>query len=158
MATKFSHFPELVALDKFHHLPGIMLLASCYGLYGEPGLLWGFVLPTVGVWHSVFCVNSVCHVWGSRRFATSDYSQNNAIVGLVAFGEGWHNNHHAFPWSARQGLKWWEVDISYMMLCGLQRVGIVWDLKVPTNAQITRVEEKSLCPKYQQRMHEKNAD
>jgi len=156
VAKKFNEYPELVALDKFHHLPGIILMATCYGVDGGAGLLWGFVVPTVAVWHSTFCVNSVCHVWGSRRFATSDNSRNNPFVGLITFGEGWHNNHHAFPWSVRQGLKWWEMDISYMILRTLERAGVVWDLKVPTNEQITRVEEKSRNGEYQQRMLAKN--
>ena len=105
--AKFRRYPELVALDKFHHAPGIALALTAYTCGGGlPGLLWGFVLPTVGAWHATFAVNSACHVWGSRRFATSDNSRNNLWVAIATFGEGNHNNHHAFPWSARHGLTW----------------------------------------------------
>lgn len=138
--ARFAAFPELVALDRFHHGPGIALAALAYAADGVPGLLWGFVIPTVAAWHATFAVNSVCHRWGSRRFATTDNSRNNAFVAIAAFGEGNHNNHHAFPWSARHGLGWSEPDLSYAILRALERVGIVWDLKVPTPNQLERAQ------------------
>jgi stearoyl-CoA desaturase (delta-9 desaturase) len=88
-------------------------------------------------------VNSVCHLWGTRRFATADNSRNNAVAALFTLGGGWHNNHHAFHWSAKEGLKPWEVDISYAVLKALEKVGVVWGLKVPTDAQVDRLEKKT---------------
>jgi len=152
---RFEKFPELKALDKYHHVPGIALLATCYALDGGAGLLWGFAVPTVAVWHNTFMVNSVCHVWGSRRFATMDQSRNNPLVALLTFGEGWHNNHHAFHWSAAQGLKWYELDISYMIIKGFEKAGLVWDVKVPTQEQVTKLEAKSLDPAYVERVRVK---
>merc|ERR1739848_644278 len=149
--ARFDAYPELKTLDKFHHLPGIALLASCYALDGTAGLLWGFVVPTVAVWHNTFMVNSVCHVFGSRRFETMDQSRNNPLVALLTFGEGWHNNHHAFHWSAAQGLKWYELDISFMVIKGMEKLGLVWDVKVPTEEQVSRLEAKSLDPSYVER-------
>jgi stearoyl-CoA desaturase (delta-9 desaturase) len=96
------------------------------------GLVWGFFVSTVAVYHVTFMVNSVCHLFGTRRYATGDDSRNNWLVGLLTFGEGWHNNHHHYPSAARQGFKWWELDISYLVLKGLSQFGIVWDLRQPT--------------------------
>ena len=85
----------------------------CYLVGGWSGLVWGFLLSTVLLYHVTFLVNSVCHLFGSRRFATTDDSRNNWLVALLTFGEGWHNNHHHYPSAARQGFKWWEMDVSY---------------------------------------------
>ena len=138
--AKFRQFPELVALDRVHHGPGIALAALAYTIDGTPGLLWGFVVPTVAAWHATFAVNSVCHRWGTRRFQTTDNSRNNPFVGLAAFGEGHHNNHHAFPWSSRHGLSSHELDLTYQLLRLLERAGVVWGLKVPTAEQIERAQ------------------
>jgi stearoyl-CoA desaturase (delta-9 desaturase) len=77
-------------------------------------------------------VNSVCHIWGARPYKSHDESRNNAIVGILAFGEGWHNNHHAFPTSARHGLRWWQFDLSYVIIKALEAVGLIWNVRVPT--------------------------
>jgi stearoyl-CoA desaturase (delta-9 desaturase) len=85
--------------------------------------------------HATFTINSLAHVFGSRRYATTDTSRNNLFLALITFGEGWHNNHHHYMSSARQGFIWWEVDISYYVLKGLAAVGLVWDLRpVPAHA------------------------
>ena len=141
--AKFKSYPELVALDRFHHGPGIALAAAAYAFDGVPGLLWGFVVPTVAGWHATFAVNSVCHRWGWRRFATADNSRNNLWVALSTFGEGNHNNHHAFPWSARHGFSWREPDLTYAILRALERAGVVWALKVPTEEQFERAQRKA---------------
>ena len=141
-----SRFPEIHALDRHHAVPGLALLAGVSALDGAPGALWGFVVPTVLCWHATFMVNSVCHVWGERRFETGDASRNNALVALLTFGEGWHNNHHHFAWSAAQGLRWYELDVSLAGLRALERCGLVWRLKVPTEAQIARAEQKTRPP------------
>jgi len=93
--------------------------------FGLSLVVWGAAVRTVFVWHVTFSVNSVCHIWGYRNHATSDNSRNNPIVGLLAFGEGWHNNHHAFPQSAKHGDKWWELDLSWLMIKAMAWAGLV---------------------------------
>jgi stearoyl-CoA desaturase (delta-9 desaturase) len=95
------------------------------------GLLWGGLARTFLVHHVTWSVNSVCHLWGSRPFNKGDQSRNNFLFGLVALGEGWHNNHHAFPTSARHGLRWWQPDVSYWVIRSLALVGLAWNVKVP---------------------------
>ena len=95
------------------------------------GLVWGFVVSTVLLWHGTFTINSLAHLFGSRRYATSDDSRNNLWLALLTLGEGWHNNHHHYMRSARQGFFWWEIDVSYYVLRGLAAVGLVWDLREP---------------------------
>ena len=87
------------------------------------------------LWHSTFCVNSVCHIWGGQAYETGDESRNNGVVAVLAFGEGWHNNHHAFAFSARHGLEWWQLDATWLLIRGLQVVGLATQVKVPTQAQ-----------------------
>ncbi len=142
-----AKYPELKFLNKFY--PGIMLFQvvffyflgfffSSYGTDGWQMLVWGFFISTVFTWHCTFMVNSVCHIWGSRRFKDSgDKSRNNLFVALFSFGEGWHNNHHKFGWSARNGLKWWEIDTSYYVLKILAFFRIVKDLRIPVKSEIT---------------------
>jgi stearoyl-CoA desaturase (delta-9 desaturase) len=96
------------------------------------GFVWGFLFGTVLLYHSTFMVNSVCHLIGTRRFETTDRSRNNFFVAFMTLGEGWHNHHHHYPSAARQGFKWWEFDLSYMILKTLSVFGIVWGLRQPT--------------------------
>jgi stearoyl-CoA desaturase (delta-9 desaturase) len=95
------------------------------------GLLWGGLVRILFVHHVTWSVNSICHLWGSRPFRNNDESRNNAIVGVLALGEGWHNNHHAFPTSARHGLRWWQLDVSYLVIWSLARLGLVRNVRVP---------------------------
>ncbi|HSI24634.1 MAG TPA: acyl-CoA desaturase [Methylotenera sp.] len=139
---ELARFPELRFLDRFDIIIPIALGVSIYGL-GEalnifmPSLqtnglqlfVWGFILSTVLLYHGTFCVNSLAHVWGKRRYATRDHSRNNALIALITLGEGWHNNHHHFPGSAKQGFYWWEIDCTYYGLRILAALGIIWDLK-----------------------------
>jgi len=102
------------------------------------GFLWGGLARIFLVHHVTWSVNSVCHLWGRRPYHTDDQSRNNFLFGVIALGEGWHNNHHAFPTSARHGLRWWQVDISYWVIRGLWLVGLAWKVKVPARqAQAT---------------------
>ncbi|MEM1185536.1 MAG: fatty acid desaturase [Planctomycetota bacterium] len=96
------------------------------------GLVWGGFVRVLLVHHITWSVNSVCHLWGTRAYKSHDESRNNAIVGVLAFGEGWHNNHHAFPTSARHGLKWWQFDSSWILIRTLQLLGLAWKVRVPT--------------------------
>lgn len=95
------------------------------------GLLWGGLVRVFIVHHVTWSINSVCHLWGSRPFRTHDHSRNNLVFGVLGFGEGWHNNHHAFPASARHGLKWWQIDVSYMVIRGLVLLGLAKDVRLP---------------------------
>ena len=138
-------YPELKFLDRFDVIAPLFLATSLYALgaaleiyaphlhtSGLQLLVWGFVISTVILYHMTFTVNSLAHVWGGRRFNTSDESRNNSLIALLTLGEGWHNNHHHFPSAARQGFYWWEIDLTYYGLKILSALGLIWDLrKVP---------------------------
>ena len=100
------------------------------------GFIWGGLARIFLVHHVTWSINSVCHLWGTRPFRSHDESRNNFIFGVLGLGEGWHNNHHAFPTSARHGLRWWEVDVSYYFIRGLQAVGLAWDVRVPSEERL----------------------
>ncbi len=95
------------------------------------GLLWGGFVRVFLVHHVTWSVNSVCHLWGSRPYPEKDHSRNNWLFGVLAMGEGWHNNHHAYPTSARHGLRWWQFDPSYMLIWAMEKVGLVWKVRLP---------------------------
>jgi stearoyl-CoA desaturase (Delta-9 desaturase) len=99
------------------------------------GFIWGSAVRIFLVHHVTWSVNSACHLWGKQPFKSNDESRNNAIVGLLAMGEGWHNTHHAFPTSARHGLRWWQIDLSWYTIRAMELVGLAWDVKVPTKEQ-----------------------
>ncbi len=96
------------------------------------GLLWGGLVRIFLVHHTTWSINSICHLYGSRSYQTKDRSTNNFFCALLAFGEGWHNNHHAFPTSARHGIEWWQIDITYLGIYILEKLGFVWNVKIPT--------------------------
>lgn len=96
------------------------------------GLVWGGLVRIFFVQHVTWSVNSICHVWGRQPYPSNDQSRNNFVVGVLALGEGWHNNHHAFPTSARHGLRWWEIDTSYMVIWLMARLGLAWNVKLPS--------------------------
>jgi fatty-acid desaturase len=117
-------------ISKYHYVPLIVVGLLLLAFGGVPCLLWGvFLRVTVGL-HVTWLVNSATHLWGSRRFATRDDSRNNWFVAAMSFGEGWHNNHHAHPTSARHGLAWYEIDITWMTIQLLQKVGLAKSVKV----------------------------
>lgn len=103
---------------------------------GGAGLVWGFFVSSVLSHHATFMVNSVCHLWGRRRYATPDASRNNLFVALVTLGEGWHNNHHHYQSSARQGVRWWEIDVTYYVICMLARAGLLHDVRETPQAKL----------------------
>ena len=128
---EFTQYPELVWLNKYHFVPPLVLALACYAIGGFAGLVWGFAVSTTLLWHATYSVNSVSHLWGFRRYETEDTSRNNPLVALLTFGEGWHNNHHHYQASARNGFRWWELDVTWYLLRALAAVGLVWDLREP---------------------------
>jgi len=137
----FAKYPELRWLDRYDIFAPMLLLALLF-VAGEllaafaPALetnglqliVWGFVISTVILFHSTVTINSLGHIWGKKRFNNKDESRNNAILALLTLGEGWHNNHHRWAVSARQGFYWYEIDITYGILKVMSWMGIVWDL------------------------------
>lgn len=126
-----ARYPELMWLHKHELLPPLALAILCFVVAGWAGLVVGFLWSTVLVYHATFCINSLAHVRGSKRYVTGDDSRNNWLLAFFTMGEGWHNNHHAFQSSARQGFRWWEIDSTYYILRALSWLGLVWDLKTP---------------------------
>ncbi|MBS0376346.1 MAG: acyl-CoA desaturase [Proteobacteria bacterium] len=137
-----ARYPELRWLDRYDVVVPVLLAVALYGLGAllerlAPGLgtsrwqllVWGFFVSTVLCYHATYTINSLAHVFGRRRYATGDDSRNNALLALLTFGEGWHNNHHHYPNAARQGFYWWEIDLTYYGLRVLAALGLIWDLK-----------------------------
>jgi stearoyl-CoA desaturase (delta-9 desaturase) len=122
-------YPELRWLDKYHLVPTILYGAAIYYIGGYAAFVWGYLVATVVLYHGTFLINSLAHIWGTRRFATPDESRNNFWLAVVTLGEGWHNNHHFFMSSTRQGIRWWEVDITYYMLKMLSWIRVTRDLR-----------------------------
>jgi len=122
-------------LSKWHWVPLVLLGLVLLAIGGLPWLLWGVFLRVVFGLHCTWLVNSATHLWGTRRFETTDDSKNSWWVALLTFGEGWHNNHHYCPGACRQGFFWWEIDLTYYGLKALSWLGIIWDLHpVPDRA------------------------
>lgn len=133
----FAKYPELRWLDRFYEVPFALLGVAVWYFGGASALFTGFFLSTILLYHGTFFVNSITHLFGRRRFATTDTSRNSMLIALVTCGEGWHNNHHHCQWTARQGFYWWEIDLSYYVLKALAALGIVWDLRQPTEKVLT---------------------
>ena len=144
LVANLTKYRELRLLDKYFVLPPAVLAAATFvlgsmlqryapslGTSGWQMLVWGFFISTVLLYHGTFTVNSLAHLYGSRRFETQDDSRNNFLVALITLGEGWHNNHHHYPSSERQGFYWWEIDVAHYILRALSWAGVVWDLKAP---------------------------
>lgn len=139
----FAKYPELKFIDRFDILVPVVSYVLLFligwavgaiwpqtGTGGWQLLVWGGVIGTVLAYHATFTINSLVHVFGGKRYRTGDESRNNAWLWPVTFGESWHNNHHHFPASARLGFYWWEIDIGWYFLKALEKLGLVWDLKV----------------------------
>jgi stearoyl-CoA desaturase (delta-9 desaturase) len=142
LVRDLARYPELRFLDRYDTLVPGLLAATLYGAGewlarahpalatdGPTLLVWGFFISTVALYHATFTVNSLAHAFGRRRYASRDDSRNNLWLALLTFGEGWHNNHHHFPGSARQGFFWWEIDSTYYGLRLLAALGLVRDLR-----------------------------
>ncbi len=127
--SDFARFPELRALERFAWLPPLLLIVATGWIGGASLLIGGYLLGIVVLWHATFTINSLAHLWGRRDYDTADDSRNNALLALLTFGEGWHNNHHHYPSAAAQGFRWWQFDLTHLLLRALACVGIVWDLR-----------------------------
>ena len=126
-----TRYPELRFLDRHPYFPAFLLAVAIFLWMGWVGLVVGFFWSTVALYHGTFAINSLAHVHGNQRYVTGDQSRNNLLLALITLGEGWHNNHHAYQSSTRQGFRWWEIDISYYVLWLLSKVRLVWDLREP---------------------------
>ena len=137
-----ARFPELVFVNRFDTLIYIGFGAAMFalgtvwnaldpaaGTSGFQMLIWAFFISTILVYHATYSINSLAHTFGRKRYDTGDESRNSLLLALLTLGEGWHNNHHHYPVSARQGFYWWEVDITYYGLVALQKLGLIWNLK-----------------------------
>jgi stearoyl-CoA desaturase (delta-9 desaturase) len=136
-----SRYPELDWLDRYPMAVYIPFGLACWGygvaashyapwlqLTGAQAFVWGFIISTLLLYHGTYTINSLSHVFGSQRFVTGDDSRNNWLLSLITLGEGWHNNHHHYPGSVRQGFAWWEIDITYYGLLVLRAWGLIWEL------------------------------
>ena len=132
----FAKYPELRWLNRHHWVPPLALALALFAVGGPVALAWGFFVSTVCLWHGTFAVNSLAHMIGRRRYATSDDSRNSVLIALITCGEGWHNNHHHFQHTARQGFRWWEFDTGYYALRVASWMGLVRDVvkTVPARA------------------------
>jgi stearoyl-CoA desaturase (delta-9 desaturase) len=124
-------YPELRWLDRHKHVPTVAFALGMLAIGGWAGFVWGFLVGTVLLWHCTFSINSIAHTFGRRRYPTTDTSRNSWWLAILTGGEGWHNNHHFFCSSARLGFRWWEFDPTYYLLLGMEKIGLVWDLKTP---------------------------
>lgn len=139
---ELAKFPELRFLDKWHIVPSVAAGALMYGWgalletiapsWGTSGgqmLVWGFFVSTIFLYHTTYTINSFTHKFGTRRYETKDDSRNHWFFALLTLGEGWHNNHHYYPSTAKMGFYWWEVDVTYYGLLLLEKLGLIWDLR-----------------------------
>jgi stearoyl-CoA desaturase (delta-9 desaturase) len=142
LVKDLSRYPELRWLDRFDIVIPLLLILSLFGLgewlnwlnpefqtSGWQMVVWGYFISTVVLLHATLLINSLAHRWGKRRYETGDDSRNNFLLALLTLGEGWHNNHHYHASSARQGFYWWEVDISFYILCLMNKIGLIWDMR-----------------------------
>ena len=133
-----------VLLNKYHWVPLTILGGVLLAIGGWPMFLWGICVRVVFGLHATWLVNSATHIWGRRRFETNDDSTNSWWVALLTFGEGWHNNHHAFPSAARHGLKWYEIDINWYGITLLKHLGLAKSIKLVSKEQIANGDQRVL--------------
>ncbi len=154
----FARFPELRFLDRYHWFAPLCLAIAVFGLghlcsivwpssqiTSWQFLFWGFFLSTALLYHLTFSINSLMHLFGSRRFETADDSRNNPVLGVLTLGEGWHNNHHRYPQSARNGFYWWEFDPTYYVLKVMEKMKLVWSLQQVPDHVYQEAERKKLA-------------
>jgi stearoyl-CoA desaturase (delta-9 desaturase) len=146
--TDLARYPELRALDHpaIAALPTVALATAFLVFGGAVGLVWGYLVPTVLLWHASFSINSLAHLVGRQRYETGDKSRNSWILAVLTTGEGWHNNHHHYQSSARQGFRWWEIDVTYYALRLLALTGLIWDVREPPQHIVDAPRPKIVAP------------
>jgi stearoyl-CoA desaturase (delta-9 desaturase) len=127
----FAKYPELRWLNKYHLVPPLLMGAVVWAIWGYDVFLWAGIIGTAVLWHGTFFVNSLTHLFGRRRYLTTDDSRNSFLVALITCGEGWHNNHHFYQSTANAGWHWWQIDLSYYVIKVLQTVGLIWEVRLP---------------------------
>jgi stearoyl-CoA desaturase (Delta-9 desaturase) len=142
----FGKYPELRFLDKHHWIPTAFFAILIFAIGGLSAFVWGYLFTIICLYQASYCVNSLAHVYGSRRFETTDHSRNNFWLAIITLGEGWHNNHHHCKSSCRQGYKWYEIDMTFYLLTALSWVGIVKDIR-PFRAENTKGVEVEAKPR-----------
>ncbi|XP_022956258.1 palmitoyl-monogalactosyldiacylglycerol delta-7 desaturase, chloroplastic-like [Cucurbita moschata] len=128
-------------IHKTYFLHPIALALILYGIGGFPYFIWGMCVRSVIFLHGTFMVNSVCHIWGKQQWKTNDLSRNNWWISLLVFGEGWHNNHHAFEYSARLGIEWWQYDPGWYVIRFLEAIGVATHVKLPSQRHMQKLAE-----------------
>jgi len=142
-ARDLRKYPELMLLHRYWMVPGLVLCGIAFLIGGMSSVAIGVLLGSALLMNQAAAVNYFCHKYGRRRFDTRDRSTNNALIAALSFGEGWHNNHHHYPATARAGFHWWEVDMYYWVICLFEKLGLVWDVRQPTQEML----DKTLIPK-----------
>ncbi|XP_076904730.1 palmitoyl-monogalactosyldiacylglycerol delta-7 desaturase, chloroplastic-like [Bidens hawaiensis] len=140
---KSQAFYRFIKRTYMYHIFGFAALVYAWG--GFPYLVWIMGVRTAWCYQGIFLVNSACHIWGERVWNTNDLSKNNWWVAIVSFGEGWHNNHHAFEYSARHGFEWWQIDLTWYMICFFKSVGLATNVKTPSQAHKLKKSLASDC-------------
>ena len=135
-----------VWIDKYNYLPIVIVGILLFAIGGFSMVLWGVFFKTVIGWHSTWLVNCVTHLWGTRRFETRDDSRNNGLIAAITFGEGWHNNHHAYPRSAKHGLAWYEFDVNWVQIWLLEKIGLIKNVYAYTSKEETSDNIGELTP------------
>jgi len=133
----FENFPELKWIDQYYWVAAVVYGAILTAIGGLPWLVWGLFISQVLLWHGTYTINSLSHVFGNARYATTDTSKNNWLLAIVTLGEGWHNNHHYYQSASRCGFYWYEIDITYYILLGMEKLGLIADLRQPSERVLT---------------------
>jgi len=139
VARDLKKYPELMLLHRYWLVPGLLLCVAAFLIGGISSVAIGVLLGSALLMNQASAVNYFCHKYGQRRFETSDQSTNNALVAILSFGEGWHNNHHHYPATARAGFFWWEIDFYYMAIWVFEKLGLVWDVRQPRPEMLNKV-------------------
>jgi stearoyl-CoA desaturase (delta-9 desaturase) len=136
LVPDLAKYPELRFIDRHDWIGPCALGVGCFLLGGWSGLIIGFFASTIVLWHVTFMINSLAHIWGRQPYATNDTSRNSLALALLTFGEGWHNNHHHNPTSCRQGFRWYQIDITYVLLRAAGACRLVTDIRAPSTASL----------------------
>lgn len=147
----FAKYPELIWLERYNLLMPVLLGVGCFLLYSWAGVVW-FLISTMFLWHGTFTINSLSHMFGRRRFDTTDTSRNNIVLALITLGEGWHNNHHAYAGGAKAGFYWYEIDITYYGLLLMSKLGLIRDLGAPPKTVLAKGVDNDLLRRRARRL------